>query len=166
MSGVIREKTNKRHLSLLASLSFHCQYIPPYTLVWWSIYILYTQIYVCILHLILYCQNVQSRQWLPSVVTVCVCCCPLSFTIGWNASNLSTAHREDTPDTLLVKLSQYFPFLRVSLHLIFIYLSTRNTLDISKMILMYSPLHDVISSCNAFICYKIILNASTSFDGA
>ena len=28
LSGVTRHKTNRRHLSLPASLSFHCQYIP------------------------------------------------------------------------------------------------------------------------------------------
>ena len=74
---------------------------------------------------------VLSKRPKPSMVAVScdVVCVLLSslFTIGWNASNLSTAHREDTPDTLLVKLSQYFPVSSaVSSYLIFIYLSTRN----------------------------------------
>ena len=57
---MIREKTNKRHLSLLASLSFHCQYIPPtihvartihYKInksVWWSIYIYTVHTNICV----------------------------------------------------------------------------------------------------------------------
>ena len=73
---------------------------------------LYIRVYVCIIHLILYCQNVQSRQWLPSIVTtVCVLLCSIpSRTIGWNASNLSPTHWEDTPDTLLVNVESIFSF--------------------------------------------------------
>ena len=59
-------------------------------------------IYVCIIRPILYCQNVRSLQWLPSALRCCVCCCALATTIGRNASNLSSTHRKDTPDTLLV----------------------------------------------------------------
>ena len=118
-------------ISALASLSFHCQYIPPsppplhtrwthqthHTNFCMMVYMDCTQIYMCIIHLILYCQNVQSRQWSPSVVTLCVCCCALWWTIGWNASNLSTAHWEDTPDTLLVNAESIFFFLQQSLHI-------------------------------------------------
>ena len=112
------------------SLSIHPSYTlhAPYILhkILYGQYTLYTNIRVYHPPYI-----VLSKRPKPSMVAVScdVVCVLLSslFTIGWNASNLSTAHREDTPDTLLVKLSQYFPVSSaVSSYLIFIYLSTRN----------------------------------------
>ena len=53
-------------------------------------------------HLILYCPNVQSHQWLPSEVMFCVCCCAPAGQLGWNAANLATTHNR--------RYSQYTPW--------------------------------------------------------
>ena len=52
-------------------------------------------------HLILYCPNVQSHQWLPSEVMFCVSCCAPAGQLGWNAANLATTHNR--------RYSQYTP---------------------------------------------------------
>ena len=87
--------------------------------VWWSIYTLYTNIRVSHTPDI-----VLSKRPKPSMVAVScdVVCLLLSslLTIGWNASNLSRAHREDTPDTLLVNVESIFslmPFLQMPLQI-------------------------------------------------
>ena len=114
-------------ISLQASLSFHCQYIPSYTLhvpyilhkilYPWSIYTEHKYVYHPP-------DIVLSKRPKPSMVAVScdVVCVLLSslFTIGWNASNPSAPHREDTPDTLLVNVESIFSlmsFLRMSLHI-------------------------------------------------
>ena len=75
------------------------------------------------------CAVVLCRDNFVLLCVVCLCVCGTHCvllcsvgTIGWNASNLSTAHREDTPDTLLVNVESIFSltsFLHVSLHIWF-----------------------------------------------
>ena len=117
LSGVTGDKTNRRHLSRPASLSFHCQYIPcthhTHTIHTTQQYTLYTN--TCVYHTP---DIVLSKRPKPSMVAVScdVVCVLLSslFTIGWNASNPSAPHREDTPDTLLVNVESIFsPFLHI-----------------------------------------------------
>ena len=103
MGVVVRCHTTLDQHQPTPGLSFHCQYIPCTQIIQT---VLSIQIHTCIVSTCVssarYCQNVRSHQWLPSALRCCVCCCAVATTIGRNASNLSSTHRKDTPDTLLV----------------------------------------------------------------
>ena len=125
LSGVTGHKTNRRHLSRQASLSFHCQYIPCthyiHTIHTTQQYTLYTN--TCVYHTP---DIVLSKCPKPSMVAVscdvvCVLLCSIpARTIGWNASNLEPntlgRYSQYTPDTL-ESIFSLMLFLRMSLHI-------------------------------------------------